>query len=153
MLTYNFQMQVDSKIGSFTGALTAITSEDSRHLFGLLEAGEKGNSSDLGVFLSNVKKHKDKSQTFKIKWKPTERGKSKFLNLKNAAKGDNTFRLRLALRLVDDKFAAKWADSLEISNAAVKNVSVDGRDDQEVVEIIYDAKSTNWDETLKDQSE
>jgi hypothetical protein len=151
MLKYNFQMQVDSKVtGSFLSSLDAITSEDAKHIFGLLEAGEKGNSSDLGQFLSRVKIHKDKSQTFKFKWRPSDRGKGKFQNIKSQ-KG--TFRLRLILRLVDEKSNAKWVDSAEFKDATVKDIAVDARDGLEVVEINYAPKSMDWEETLKDQDE
>jgi hypothetical protein len=151
MLKYNFQMQVDSKVtGSFLSSLDAITSEDAKHIFGLLEAGEKGNSSDLGQFLSRVKIHKDKSQTFKFKWRPSDRGKGKFQNIKSQ-KG--TFRLRLILRLVDEKLNAKWVDSAEVKDATVKDIAVDARDGLEVVEINYAPKSMDWEETLKDQDE
>ncbi len=150
MLIYNFQMQVDSEtVGAFISSMSAITSEDNKHIFGLLEAGEKGNSSDLGQFLSAVKRHKDKSQTFKFKWKPTDRNKGKFQNLKSK-KG--AFRLRMDLKLMDGS-VVRWADFAEIKNATVKDIAVDARDGQEVVEIIYAPKSMDWDETIKDQSE
>ena len=151
MLVYRFEMQIDSKsVGAFIGSPTFVTSEDAKVKYGLLEAGEKGNSSSMAEFLSRVKKHKDKSQTFTLKWKPTDRGKGKFQNLKS---DKGTFRLRLYLKLMDEKSNAKWVDAAEFKDATIKNVAVDARDGQEVVVINYAPKSMDWDETLKDQSE
>ncbi|MDQ6787483.1 MAG: hypothetical protein M3033_11810 [Acidobacteriota bacterium] len=149
MLVYQFQMQVDSKaVGGFISLLSAVSSAD-KNKQDLLEAGEKGNSSDLAQFMSYVKSHKDKSQTISIKWKPSDKNKSKFHSLKSA----DTFRLRLYLRLVNGDGAARWVDFAEIKDATVKKIMVDARDGQEVVEINYKPKSMDWDEQMKDQSE
>lgn len=149
MLVYQFNMQVDSAtVGSFVGNPTGVATETKKKQ-GLLEAGEKGNSSDLAEFLSFVKSHKDKTQTFSIRWKPSDKNKGKFQNLKSK----DTFRLRLVSKLVNETGAVRWSDFAEIKNATVKHVMADPRDGQEWVEINYAPKSMDWDEQIKDQSE